>query len=39
MYLTDRNDEAKEFMNNYSKEQCIFREVDVTDEEGVKEAF
>lgn len=38
-YLTDRNDEAKAFTEEYPPDRCIFRTLDITDEKGVQEAF
>lgn len=39
VYLTDRSEEAVEFTEKYPSDRCMFREMDITEEDKVREAF
>jgi len=38
-YLTDLSEKSIEFVQKYGPTQCIFRKLDISDEQGVKEAI
>ena len=38
-YLTDLSDKSTELVQKYGPTQCIFRKLDIADEQSVKEAF